>query len=283
MSICLKSAAIIVIFLLHWNLSFAQDRSVQPQKPATKTDADHFGSYQPNLGFKLVNTDYGDVNFKVFAYVRYLNQKGLDSTYTDAFGNETTLDLRQDIQFNKINVQFLGWFMSPRFRYLFYVWTNNTAQGLGAQVVVDGNLQYAFNKHIKLGGGINALPGVRCTEGNFPFWLTVDNRLMADEFFRPSYTMGIWADGEIVPKLEYSVMLGNNLSQLGIDAGQLDDGLNTVSAALFFFPTTGEFGPHSAMGDFEHHKKIATRFGFHFTRSTEDRQGQPDTEAFENV
>jgi hypothetical protein len=177
----------------------------------------------------------------------------------------------------------MGWLLSPKFRYFFYVWTNNTAQGLGAQVVVGGNLHYAFNEHVKLGGGINALPGVRCTEGNFPYWLTVDNRLMADEFFRPSYTMGIWADGEIVPKLQYSVMLGNNLSQLGIDAGQLDDGLNTLSAALLFFPTTGEFGPKSAIGDFEHHQEAATRFGLHFTRSTEDRQGQPDTEAFENV
>jgi hypothetical protein len=106
---------------------------------------------------------------------------------------------------------------------------------------------------------------------------------MADEYFRPSYTMGIWAKGVIVDKLIYSVMLGNNLSQLGVDAGQLDDGLNTLSAALVFLPTTGEFGLNSNMGDFEHHEKIATRFGLHFTRSTEDRQGQPETEAFENV
>jgi hypothetical protein len=282
-SIDLKSLLIIVVLLLHWNISSAKEQSAQSQKTAANTDTDRFGSYQPNVGFKLVNTDYGDVNFKVFTYVRYLNQKGLDSTYTDSFGKETTLDLRQDILLNKVNIQFLGWFMSPKFRYFLYVWTQNTAQGLGAQVVVGGNLHYIFDKHFTLGGGIDALPGVRCTEGNFPFWLTVDNRLMADEFFRPSYTMGIWAKGEIVPKLDYKIMLGNNLSQLGVDAGQLDDGLNTVSAVLNFFPTTGEFGPNSAMGDFEHHQKIATRLGLHFTRSTEDRQGQPDTEAFENV
>jgi hypothetical protein len=195
----------------------------------------------------------------------------------------TALDPRQDILLNKVNIQFLGWLLDPKFRYFFYVWTNNTAQGQGAQVVVGGWLQYNFNRYIALGGGVNALPGVRCTEGNFPFWLTVDNRLMADEFFRPSYTMGIWLKGEIVPKLNYFVMLGNNLSQLGVDAGQLDNRLNTVSAALTFFPTTGEFGVNSDMGDMEHHDKIATRFGLHFTRSTEDRQGQPNTDAFENV
>jgi len=57
-----------------------------------------------------------------------------------------------------------------------------------------------------LGGGIGALPGVRATEGNFPFWLTVDNRLMADEFFRPSYTMGIWAKGKAADRLSYHFM-----------------------------------------------------------------------------
>src|SRR5947208_3430522 len=31
------------------------------------------------------------------------------------------------------------------------------------------------------------------------------------------------------------------------------------------------------------HKKIATRIGGHFTRSTETRQGQPSTDGFENV
>ena len=47
----------------------------------------------------------------------------------------------------------------------------------------------------------------------------VDNRTIGDEFFRPSYTTGVWAKGQIVDSLVYYVMLGNNLSQLGVDAG----------------------------------------------------------------
>jgi len=144
-------------------------------------------------------------------------------------------------------------------------------------------LRSQVSLHFLLGAGVSSLPGVRSTEGNFPFWLTLDNRLIADEFFRPSYTMGFWADGMIVKKLNYSIMLGNNLSQLGVDAGQLDNSFNTLSAALTFFPTTGEFGKKSNFGDFEDHQKAATRLGIHYTRSDEDRQGQPDTEAFENV
>jgi hypothetical protein len=245
--------------------------------------AETYGRYKPNSGFKLASTDQGELNLRIFAYIRYLNQKGLDPTYTDSFGETSTLDRRQDIQFQKVNIQFDGWLMDSKFRYLAYVWTSNTSQGLGAQVVVGGNLNYAFNPYFTLGGGIDALPGVRATEGNFPFWLTVDNRLMADEFFRPSYTMGVWAKGKVIDRLSYRAMLGNNLSQLGVDAGQLDDKLNTVSAALIWLPTTGEFGTRGGFGDFDAHQEPATRIAAHFTRSDEDRQGQPTSDAFENV
>ena len=183
----------------------------------------------------------------------------------------------------KVNLKFFGWLLNPKFRYMTYVWTSNTSQGQGAQVVVAGNLNYNFNEHLTLGAGIDGLPGVRSTEGNFPLWLSVDNRQIATEFFRPSYTTGIWARGKVIDRLSYRVMLGNNLSQLGIDAGQLDNGLNTWSTALVWLPTTGEFGFRGGNGDFEAHQQLATRFAVHYTRSDEDFQGQADNSSFENV
>ena len=256
------------------------------QSAATSNDTskgDQWGSYKPNAGFKLVKTEMGEVNLKIYTYVRYLNQKGLDGSYTDHSGATISLDRRQDIQLNKVNIQFPGWILDPNFRFLFYVWTNNTAQGQGAQVVVAGNLTYTFSKQFTLGGGVNSLPGTRSTGGSFPFWLTNDNRFIADEFFRPSYTMGLWARGTVVDGLTYSVMLGNNLSQLGVDAGQLDEHLNTLSGEVVWYPTTGEYGLNSNFGDFENHQELATRIGAHYTRSPEDRQGVPSSEAFENV
>ena len=281
----MKFAALILTAVMIPAVAIAQwDGSSSPQEASKDTAAkDGPGTYTPNAGFKLVKTDMGEINLKIYSYVRYLNQMGLNESFTNHYGVTTPLDRRQDIQLNKVNIQFWGWLLDPKFRYIFYVWTNNTAQGLGAQVVVAGNLNYTFSKHFTLGGGVNSLPGVRSTEGSFPFWLTNDNRYIADEFFRPSYTMGLWAKGAIVDGLIYSVMLGNNLSQLGIDAGQLDPHLNTLSGALKWYPTTGEYGLNDNFGDLENHQEMATRLGVHFTRSPEDRQGQPDTEAFENV
>jgi len=101
---------------------------------------------------------------------------------------------------------------------------------------------------------------------------------------RHSYTSGIQAKGEVTKKLNYTVMLGNNMSTLGVDAGQLDAKLNTLSAGLIYLPTTGEYGMfNGSYGDYDNHQKVATRFGGHFTRSNETRQGQPTSDAFENT
>lgn len=240
-----------------------------------------FGTYTPNLGFTVADTDKGSMNVSIFTYFRYLNQLDLAPFYTNAFGVTSTIQRRQDFQLNKVQIKFLGWIFSPKFRYFLYVWTANTNQGLGAQVVAAGNLNYTFNKYLTVSAGVTSLPGTRSVEGNFPFWLGEDTRLIADEYFRPSYTQGIWARGEITDKLRYHVMLGDNLSILGVNAGQLPNHPTTFSSALIWMPTTGEFGP--GFGDFEDHERLATRFAFHFTRSRETAQEQPGTETFENT
>jgi TolA-binding protein len=248
---------------------------------AAQEEPPKWGKYTPNFGYKVVDTEHGDLSISIYTYGRYLNQLGLNSTYTDAFGNVKTVQRRQDFQLNKVQIKFLGWILSEKFRYFLYAWTSNASQGLGAQVVLAGNLSYAFNKHLSLGVGIRSLPGTRSVEGNFPFWLGVDTRLIADEFFRPSYTSGVWAWGKITDRLDYLAMVGNNLSTLGVSAAQLNNKFSTVSTALVWMPTTGEFG--QGYGDFEHHENLATRFGAHFTRSDEDTQSQPNSNQFENT
>jgi hypothetical protein len=253
--------------------------------PAQKEERKGFGGYTPNLGFKLADTEYGDLNVSIYTYVRYLNQLGLDSTYTDAFGNEKSVQRRQDFQLLKLQIKFLGWVLNPKLRYFLYAWTSNANQGQGAQVVLAGNLQYTFNKYFTLGGGIRSLPGTRSVEGNFPFWPNVDSRMIADEFMRPSYTSGIWAMGNLAKRLKYVVMLGNNMSTLGVPASRLDKGLNTVSSALLWFPT-GDFEKgfsDQGWGDFEEHDKFSTRLGFHFSRSDENKESQPGSDVFENT
>ncbi len=196
---------------------------------AGQEQSKRWGTYTPNFGFKLANTEYGDLNLSIYSYARYLNQRALEPTYTNAFGVTTNLQQRQDFQLQKVQMKFLGWVMNPKFRYFLYAWSSNASQGLGAQVVLAGNLNYTFNDYLTITAGIMSLPGTRSVEGNFPFWLGVDSRLIADEFFRPSYTSGVRASGTLRKGLTYQTMIGNNLSTLGVSAAQLPNYFQTTA------------------------------------------------------
>ena len=255
---------------------------VVKEKPkAEASESESYGRYTPNLGFKLANTEYGDLSVSIYTYARYLNQRALNGSYQDAFGNTKTVQQRQDFQLQKVQIKLLGWILNPKLRYFLYTWTSNPTQGQGAQVVVAGNLGYTFNKYITLAAGITSLPGVRTTEGNFPFWLGVDSRLIGDEFFRPSYTSGVWIKGNLTKRLRYQAMIGNNLSTLGVSAARLDNKFNTVATALVWTHGPGEYG--QGFGDFENHQKPAYRLAFHFTRSDENKESQPNSDTFENT
>ena len=206
-----------------------------------------WGVYTPNFGYKVANTELGDMSVSIYTYVRYLNQKNLAPTYTNYFGVTSTLQQRQDVQINKVQIKFLGWVLNPKLRYFLYAWSSNASQGQAAQVVLAGNLNFKFNDHFTLSGGIRSLPGTRSVEGQFPFWLGVATRLITDEFFRPSYTSGIWATGNITKKLQYMAMVGNNPA-LGVNAAQIDNVFNTVSSALIWEPMD-DYG--LGFGDFE--------------------------------
>lgn len=155
------------------------------------------GVFEPGKGFVVARDEWGELDISAFTYARYLNQKGLDDTYTDSFGRTSNLDIRNDLQFQKITLNFKGWLFDPRFRYLLYAWTSNTSQGDPAQVVLGGNLGFQFDEAFNLYAGIGALPSTRSTNYTFPNWLKNDHRTIADEFFRGSYTSGIWANGKL--------------------------------------------------------------------------------------
>ena len=123
----------------------------------------------PNVGFLLVDDEKGQIYFRLFSYARYLNQRNIDESYVDAFGNTQTVAQRQDIQLQKFFAPFSGWFLTPKMRYYLYVWSSNASQGDPAQVVGAGNLTWVFNRFVSVGAGITSLPSVRSTEGQFPY------------------------------------------------------------------------------------------------------------------
>lgn len=210
--------------------------------------------------------DLGQVALSAYALVRYIDQRPAEQSFVDHLGNEHDIDTRRDLQFHRAMIHLKGWFYTPKFRYQVTVWTVMSTD----QTTLYGFLGYQFNKWFNLYGGINTPGGSRSVMGSHPLWLAND-RVMADEFFRGSFTGTLWANGEVLPGLWYHVAVSNNLSQLGITAAQLTRDLGT-GYGLWWMPTTHEFGPQGSYGDWEYHETLATRFGFSHIRSRENRQ-----------
>jgi hypothetical protein len=247
------------------------------------TPPEKYSVYAPGKGLVILEGNDGSLQLNGTTYFRYLNQLGLKTSYTDYFGRTNTIDRRQDFQLAKVQMTFKGWIFDPRFNYNLYFWTSNASQGLGAQVVGAGNISFWFSDAFQVYAGVQSLPTTRSTNRTFPSWLRNDSRPIADEYFRGSYSQGVWVQGKLTSTLEYRAMIANNLSALGVNAGQLDSRINTISGALTWMPTTGEYGPQGGVGDFENHQDPATLFGIHYTNSVEDKQSQPGTDSIENT
>ena len=224
-----------------------------------------WGEFDPGDGFLVGRGKAGSLSISGYALARYMNQMPGESTFTDHLGNTRTVDGRNDIYSHRVMVFFKGLLGTPKLVYAITFWTVNTTD----QRAIFANIGYQFSRKFSLYTGMNGNPGTRSLQGSHPYWLGQD-RVMADEFFRPFFGAGVWAQGEPVPGLWYNAVMTNNSSSLGVKSSQLDRTFST-GASMWWMPTTNEFGPRGAYGDWEQHEKVATRFGFSTTRSPEQR------------
>ena len=240
------------------------DKTLLPEASDGKPGV--FGEFNPGRGFTVAQGEYGKLNLSGYMVGRYLNQLPPDQTATDHLGRRIPVAPRNDFQFHRVMLFSQGWIFSPKFQYGTFLWTVQDTN----QVAVGGALSYDFNKYALIGIGWNAYPGTQSLQGSHPYWTSYD-RVMADEFFRPFFSQGVYGQGIIFPKFEYRWMVGNNNSNLDTPAVKLDRDLS-AGFALTWLPTTGEFGPRGAFGDYERHEKLATRFNLAYTYSPEERQ-----------
>jgi len=245
------------------------DKTLLPE--ASEGNSAIFGEFNPGRGFTVAKGEDGELNLSGYMAARYLNQLPPDQSARDHLGRPIAVEPRNDFQFHRVMLFSQGWLFSPKFLYSTFVWTVQDTN----QVAVGGALYYDFGKYLTLGAGWNAYPGTQSLQGSHPYWESYD-RVMADEFFRPYFSQGVFAKGNLLPRLEYRWMVGNNNSNLDVPAVKLDRNLS-AGFALTWLPTTGEFGPRGAFGDYERHQQLATRFNLAYTYSPEDRQGTVGT------
>ena len=211
---------------------------------------------------------------------RYLNTQNANDAFTDHLGNERTVAHRNDVGVNRSMFTFTGYIFDKRLRYNLLTWTSAVTN----QIVVAGNVGWQFNKAFTLTAGYWSVPGTRSLVFTFPYF-TQPERSLADNFFRPGFTQGVWATGEPVKGLNYEVFLGNGLNTLTIPTSKIDT--NMVLSGSVWWEPNGPWGPdgksRNMYDDYFYSEKPLLRFGTSFTRSREDRFSNLDQSNPENT
>ncbi|MFL5240878.1 MAG: hypothetical protein ACJ8FY_02105 [Gemmataceae bacterium] len=240
-------------------------------------------------GFILVETPDKDqvpykLWFNLFNQFRYLNQELQSDTFTDHLGNVRHVDSRNDLNVNRNLFYFQGFVFDPDLIFNAIIWSSNSV----ATVIQGGYIGYRFDKAFTLYAGYWGIPGSRTNTRNFMFLEGVE-RSMADNFFRPSFTQGVWAEGQLWDHLFYEIYVGNSLNTLNVDTTKIDR--NMVYSGSTWWEPLGDYGPPGAarmsFSDLENHETPVVRIGTSMTGAREDRfsdltQNTPDNSAVYN-
>ena len=212
--------------------------------------------------------------------IRYLNTTSSNDTFTDHLGVVREVHNRNDITVNRSMFILGGYIFDKRVIYSLTVWTSAGA----ASIVVAGNIGWRFSKRLSLIGGYTGVPGSRSLVNTFPYYTSTD-RSMADNFFRPGFTQGVWATGELFKGFTYQAFVGNSLNTLNITANKLDTKL-LVAGSVWWEPLGGYGQPGKSVNMYDDYfakKKVRIRLGTSFTRSPEDRFSNLDVSSPENT
>jgi len=212
--------------------------------------------------------------------LRYLSTLSSKDTFTDHLGNVRAVTKRNDITVNRSMFILGGYIFDERAKYSLTVWTSAGA----ASIVVAGNIGWQFSKAFTLTAGYTGVPGSRSLVNTFPYYTSTD-RSMADNFFRPGFTQGLWANGNLGHGLNYIAFVGNALNSINISAAKIDTHLLT-SGSIWWEPFGGYGEPGKSVNmydDYFEKNKVRIRLGTSFTNSKEDRFSNTDVSNPENT
>ena len=241
---------------------------VPPAPPPANADQPA-GIWEPphyDKGFVLVSTpESAPMPYRLklnhVSQFKYTNTMLVHSTYTTHLGVVTPVNQRNDFQLTRDVFYFSGYAFDQNLDYNIILYTS-TADLTAAAA---GYVGYVFGRAFALRAGFFSLPSLREMTGTYPYFAGTD-RSMAVNYMRPGFTQGVWANGELVPGLNYIAMAGNSLNTLNISASRIDYRL-AYSASVWY--DLNQFG--KAWNDYEHHESPALRLGTAFTYAREDR------------
>lgn len=192
------------------------------------------------------------LKLNVTTQVRYTGFARSVESWTDSAGLVLPVRNRSFFTLNRNWFSFSGFAFDPRLRFNATVFSTSATN----QTIAFGLVSYEFSKAFIASSGYYKVPGTREWIESARYPLGVD-RTMANTFFRPGISPGVWAQGEPVRNVYYYAGVFDDLSSVINTASRTTT--NMTYAANAWWEPLGSFGPGYA--DEEHHESPVVRLG----------------------
>ena len=196
------------------------------------------------------------MKFNVTTQLRYTGFARSKDSWTDSTGLVLPVTNQSNFEIDRNWFTFSGYAFDPRMVYNIVVFSTSTTN----QSIALGAISYAFDPAFTLSMGYYKVPGTREWIESARYPLGAD-RTMANTFFRPSVSPGLFANGELVKGLYYIGGIYNAWNAVYEGATRVNT--NMVYSGNVWWEPLGSFGPGYA--DEEYHETLAARTGTSLT------------------
>ncbi|REJ70736.1 MAG: porin [Planctomycetota bacterium] len=195
-------------------------------------------------------------------------------TFTDNAGQTFEVDNRNVFEIERGRLVFSGYAVDPRLTYFLQL-DGDTDGGHGVDFF-DYWWAWQFTDDFRLQFGKRKVPASRqwiLTARNTRF---VD-RPMANDFFRPDRTVGIFGIGNMGELSRYEFMIGNGFNTTNLPNSRTDD--QFAFAYSQYYDPLGDYGPQIVDWDDTPEPLVRIGHSFVYAPTAEDALGTPQGEA----
>ena len=233
---------------------------------------DFFPTY--DRGFVLRSTNQSKLPYELVipGWIQFRHSgfsRDVDS-FTDNAGVTSQIRNRNAFDIERARIYFLGWVHDKRLRFFFHL--DGDTDGSHTVDFFDYWWSWDFSDRFRIQVGKRKVTASRQ-------WLLgarrtrLVDRPLANDFFRPDRTVGIFAIGRTGDTGHYELMVGNGFRTSNLPNSQTDN--RFTYAATQYFDPFGKFG--SQLVDFDNSPDLLMRVGHSFTFSPQssDTLGDP--------
>lgn len=244
----------------------AKEQAVADEKAAeeAKKKAPKYNTlYSKGFVFEPVDKEKTPFELRVNGRMqfRYTGFKREDDTYNTLAGPVSVED-RNDFEIERGRLEFSGFMLDPNLQY--YINIDADTDDQHRAIFHDFWVNYKFDDAFNLFGGKAFVPGSRD-------WLAgstrthLADRSLANSFFRPDRSVGIWAEGEIADGVFYRAMLANGFNTQDLRPAPTPHEIDTAFAysATSYWDPFGDYGKGYA--DIDCSCDLLARVGHSFT------------------